>query len=753
MGAAFKDFLESEHNLEPWHFLEAVRELEHVTVPKEQAKKTKEIIDKFVKPGSEEEINISAGSRNFITDIYKKQENSEEWILDITPSKLFSDCFKLVVFILSHDSFKRFVRTPECETIMKQCKHDSKVISPLITTKFDFDDEYFTHPHFRDRDIDFFLSLFQDSYNWKLFGSKAEENMNAYIGTSNFLPDVKLLKTVRISKFECILPCTFEQALISYFDNEQIYKSDPNCGKYETDEYYTYDQLVEFHKKNRTEMDIVKYKRDLSVNSMCLKLPFPFNSRTANYALSGHYDEKNQIFMRIGKSFLPQTEKFGTKNVEAVPPKRGAKPKKTKVYSIFIFAAGIYKKLDDNRVFFQEVNIMDLAGWFAKESLFKVVTKDRKDKFRNQMLELARAYPQDAKISDYKDYLSKLVDGKTNGLGKILVNTVEMNKEEKEEKKDEIKEETNEDRNEAKEEKIEVTSVKETIKEESKEGKKEEVKEEIKEDIETKGDSKGETKEETKEDAKDEEKEDKIEQQETKEQTNSAPVSEIDGETTNLSVPNKLHQYCIGKGGSIIKEITSESGCKLNLEGDNIEIKGDNRKLAVELIMKKLQEVGWFFENNEWIERTKQDELWKKYRGEAQKEVELRNVCYEKSKKAFEEGDKELAKQLSEEGKEHDEKWKILTKEAGKNIFKEMNENNDKNTIDLHGLFVEEAVEFVKERLNELKGNDVTLSIITGAGNHSSAGALIKPKIHELLKEESLTFTEEKNGQVDVKIN
>eukprot|EP01080_Neovahlkampfia_damariscottae_P007233 gene7233-11548_t len=231
------------------------------------------------------------------------------------------------------------------------------------------------------------------------------------------------------------------------------------------------------------------------------------------------------------------------------------------------------------------------------------------------------------------------------------------------------------------------------------------------------------------------------------------PIQENE-EKIDLSIPKKLHQYCIGKAGAVVKEISTASNCKLNFDEDNVEIKGtkEDRNKAVELIMNTLSEVGWFFENNEWVERTKQDELWKKYRGEAQKEVELRNECYEKSKKVFEEGDKELAKKLSEEGKEHDEKWKVLTKEAGKNIFNEMNQNNDKNIIDLHGLFVDEAIEFVKERLNELKGNDITLSIITGAGNHSSAGALIKPKIHELLKQEGFTFTEEKNGQVDVVI-
>jgi DNA-nicking Smr family endonuclease len=242
--------------------------------------------------------------------------------------------------------------------------------------------------------------------------------------------------------------------------------------------------------------------------------------------------------------------------------------------------------------------------------------------------------------------------------------------------------------------------------------------------------------------------------EETKEVVGSSKEENSTEEST-LSIPNKLHQYCIGKGGSIIKEISSASGCKLNFNGDSVELKGDSssREKATKLIMESLSNVGWFFENNEWVERTKQDELWKQFRGEAQKEVELRNECFEKSKKAFEEGDKELASKLSEEGKMHNEKWKQLTVEAGKNIFNEMNKNNERTVIDLHGLFVDEALGFVKERLAELKGSSVTLSVITGAGNHSEGGqALIKPKIIQLLTDEKLTFQEEKNGQIDVNI-
>jgi hypothetical protein len=85
---------------------------------------------------------------------------------------------------------------------------------------------------------------------------------------------------------------------------------------------------------------------------------------------------------------------------------------------------------------------------------------------------------------------------------------------------------------------------------------------------------------------------------------------------------------------------------------------------------------------------------------------------FEKSKKAFEEGKKDEAKQLSEKAKKHGENFEKMNKEAGihknytkgENIFKEINKNNGELLIDLHGLFVEEALEFVKNRIIKLKG-------------------------------------------------
>ena len=62
-------------------------------------------------------------------------------------------------------------------------------------------------------------------------------------------------------------------------------------------------------------------------------------------------------------------------------------------------------------------------------------------------------------------------------------------------------------------------------------------------------------------------------------------------------------------------------------------------------------------------------------------------------------------------------------------------------TIDLHGLFVEEALEFVDKRLEEVSdASGEILTIITGAGRHSKEKSILKPKIGVLLSKRSLYY-------------
>ena len=81
------------------------------------------------------------------------------------------------------------------------------------------------------------------------------------------------------------------------------------------------------------------------------------------------------------------------------------------------------------------------------------------------------------------------------------------------------------------------------------------------------------------------------------------------------------------------------------------------------------------------------------------------------------------------------------------------NAKHDDNTIDLHGQLVAEALQFVVERVEKLKGTGASLDIITGAGNHSDEkGAKIKPAVVKYLGEQLLNYEEINNGTLRVSL-
>lgn len=132
-------------------------------------------------------------------------------------------------------------------------------------------------------------------------------------------------------------------------------------------------------------------------------------------------------------------------------------------------------------------------------------------------------------------------------------------------------------------------------------------------------------------------------------------------------------------------------------------------------------------------EKKKALEEAQKLRDKAGEEAKLRGSCFEQSKKEFESGDKAKAKQLSEEGKKHGAQMEQLNKQAADAFFAAHNQGRDDYTIDLHGLYVEEALERLNRRFDKI-GRKGTLVIIWGAGNHSEGGVRkIKPAVVEVL--------------------
>jgi DNA-nicking Smr family endonuclease len=136
-------------------------------------------------------------------------------------------------------------------------------------------------------------------------------------------------------------------------------------------------------------------------------------------------------------------------------------------------------------------------------------------------------------------------------------------------------------------------------------------------------------------------------------------------------------------------------------------------------------------------------------RAEAQAQAEKRGQYFTESQTAFQSGDKAKAKELSELGKAAGQKMEELNQEAAKVILKYRNDGHPDTYLDLHGLYLEEAVTAFHQRLellqNKKSGEEVIFEVIPGAGNHSKNKAIIKPKIIEELQVRKLRF-EEKNA-------
>eukprot|EP01068_Selenidium_serpulae_P001514 Selendium_serpulae@DN1659_c0_g1_i1.p1 len=100
----------------------------------------------------------------------------------------------------------------------------------------------------------------------------------------------------------------------------------------------------------------------------------------------------------------------------------------------------------------------------------------------------------------------------------------------------------------------------------------------------------------------------------------------------------------------------------------------------------------------------------------------------------------------------------VVNNKAAKEIFifnnsKPENKSRTNPQIDLHGLYVKEAQLYLTQALNsfEKNGKNKTLTIITGAGNHSHRNKpKIKPLTVEVLTKRGLSFVEKNVGTLEV---
>ncbi|KAH7092219.1 hypothetical protein FB567DRAFT_488872 [Paraphoma chrysanthemicola] len=141
----------------------------------------------------------------------------------------------------------------------------------------------------------------------------------------------------------------------------------------------------------------------------------------------------------------------------------------------------------------------------------------------------------------------------------------------------------------------------------------------------------------------------------------------------------------------------------------------------------------------------------------ARQEAAKRSSCFDRAHQAYESGDGAAAHTLSEEGKQHAAKMEQYNRQARDYIFRANNAESrvPGDTIDLHGLFVEEAEDVLEERIKAARGRGEThLHVIVGKGNHSRNHVQkIKPRVEQVCREMGLQYrTEENEGRMFINL-
>lgn len=146
-----------------------------------------------------------------------------------------------------------------------------------------------------------------------------------------------------------------------------------------------------------------------------------------------------------------------------------------------------------------------------------------------------------------------------------------------------------------------------------------------------------------------------------------------------------------------------------------------------------------------------EDPEYKRLRDMANKEYERKKQLSEESQAAYKSGDGAEAKRLSELSQKHADKMDDYNRQAAEWVFRANNADSAEDEIDLHGLYVKEAISMLQTRIDAARARGEThLDVIVGKGNHSQNHvAKIKPAVEDLCRQMNFKYALE-NGNSGV---
>jgi len=235
----------------------------------------------------------------------------------------------------------------------------------------------------------------------------------------------------------------------------------------------------------------------------------------------------------------------------------------------------------------------------------------------------------------------------------------------------------------------------------------------------------------------------------------------------SIDVPKKMHAAIIGPKGATIKELRANTKAEFVLpesgsDSTEVKIRGRSESVVnagyegIRIIVSDREAEHQKTLDDHEANSQATNKVYAKYQTRIDECAANRTKYHEQADIEYNNGNKAEAAKLREMAKEQTKKMEELQREASNEIFNKLNKDyKDGLTIDLHGLHVETAIEFLGERIEKLKKEGKTnLLVIYGAGNHSdkNVGAKIKPACRKLFEEKGLKFMEINNGSVNLSL-
>lgn len=393
IGEMFYSFLKEDKSEESWEFLQSLYQLSK-NEPKLAEKKIEDIIQQHLLPTAPKSLNISAETRKEVLENLNKHKSIDH----LRPLE------NVLIQEMKYDSFKRFLRSKQCNKIIEKYSNNQSVVASTVSEKFSYADSDFSKAEITEHDLKFMNYLLKDNMEWELLASFREGEYGKRVGNTwysqtNYLPLLKIIEGMSISKYEIILPFAFMHVICSYFPLSQQLKIDPHLTKYDT---YAYTK-----DKGRSYATIMKH----------LNFGFPLNTRLSPTVSTAFFDASTHTLYLISKpcdvDVLKEHPWMVDKEALCVQ-KKGENPKSAKAYRMFDFQCTSFQQIDPFRTLVSQVHLFSLGGWAKQKASLKNISKERGNSLLIGLVNNIKSTPANVQISDLKKRKSFTGDGTAN---------------------------------------------------------------------------------------------------------------------------------------------------------------------------------------------------------------------------------------------------------------------------------------------------------------------------------------------------